>query len=182
MTSERMSFKTAQRSIAGLMMLAALFGALSPACAQDASSSTADRARFVSITRELEKAPLDPSLKDDRTWALQWLTDAPDITVSVCPASLGGMVVNDYSHAPEILIPYVLAMAVGIIEHPEMAEDKVAQQIAGVESALAAYRAIIEQHPDAKWPALDGLLERQVRGELPIFASEAYESCMAKTR
>lgn len=182
MASGQIRFKMVRQSIAVLAMLAASLGAPSWAAAQDAASSPADRARFVSIARELEKAPLDPGLLDDRTWALQWLTEAPDITVRLCADPLGGMVVNDYSHAPEILIQYMFAMAVGIIEHPEIDDDKVAQQIVGVESALAAYRAILDQHPDAKWSSLDGVLERQVQGQLPTFVRQAYESCMAKTR
>lgn len=173
--------KSVGQSIAVLAMAAAPLGALSPAIAQDVTSSPADRARFVSITRELEKAPLDPGLKDDRAWALQWLTDAPDITVSVCAEPLGGVVGSGYPHAPAILVQYVYAMAAGIIEHPETADDKVGQQIAGVESALAAYRAILRAHPEANSPALNGVLESEARGELPAFVRQAYDSCIAKS-
>lgn len=179
MASGKMRFKLVGQSIAVLAMLAASLGAPSWAAAQDAASSPADRARFVSIARELEKAPLDPGLLDDRTWALQWLTEAPDITVSICAEPLGGVVGSGYPHSPAILVQYMYAMAARIIEHPEMADDKVAQQIAGVESALAAYRAILKTHPDDKSAELDGVLESKTRGELPAFVRQAYESCMA---
>ena len=52
---------------------------VSPASAEDAASSVEDREGLVSIARSLERAPLDPNLKADRAWALEWLTEAPDV-------------------------------------------------------------------------------------------------------
>ena len=126
------------RPLIGMLALglALIFG-LVPAVAQDAASSASDRARFVSITRSLEEAPLQPNAREDRAWALGWLTEAPDVSVNVCLGSLGGLD-EGYPYAGEIMLQYVFAMAVLVIEHPEMANDANAQQVAGVSGALKA--------------------------------------------
>lgn len=172
--------KPIRRLMTALAMVPAI-ASLSPASAENPTQIT-DRARFVSVTRDLEKAPLDPALKSDREWALQWLTDVPDITVTICADPLGGMVGSGYLHSGEVLIQYMFSMAAGVIEHPEIADDKVAQQIAGVESALAAYRSIIGDKSETRSPALDAMLASQARGELPAFVEQAYHSCIAKGR
>jgi len=139
-----------------------------------------DRARFVEIARKLEGAPLDPGLVTDRAWAMQWLTEAPDVSVSVCADPLGGVIQSDYPNAPEILAQYMFSMAVRIIEQPGSANDPSAQQLAGVTGALNAYRSILRDRPDAKSPALDKLLATQSQGGLPEFVRKAWAQCQSK--
>src|SRR5262245_24194629 len=101
--------------------LSCVFG-LAPAIAADAHTSPEDRARFVSIRRKLEDAPLQPSARADREWALNWLVEAPDISVKACLNPLGGLD-KAYPYDGEILLQYMFSMAVLIIEHPEAAKD-----------------------------------------------------------
>jgi hypothetical protein len=157
----------------------ALISGLVPAMAQHAPSSPDDRARFVSITRALEEAPLQPNARADRAWALSWLTAAPDVSVNVCLSSLGGMDEN-YRYAGEIVLQYTFTMAVLVIQHPETTNDPNAQQVAGVAGALRAYRAILRSKPDATSPGLDSLMEIESRGGLPEFIGGA-ASCSART-
>lgn len=174
--------RVAARSLIGMLALglALMFG-LGPAMAQDApSSSSDDRARFVSITRRLEAAPLQPDARADRAWALSWLTEAPDVSVNVCLGSLGGMD-EGYPYAGEVMLQYVFSMAVLVIEHPEMTNDPNAQQVAGVAGALRAYRAILGNKPDATSPALDSLMEIESQGGLPEFILGGSASCSATT-
>jgi hypothetical protein len=149
--------------------------------AAETGSSPQDRERFVSIARSLEKSPLETSLREDRKWALAWLTDAPDVTVTVCAAPTAGVVIGDYAYASEILVQYMFSMAARIIEHPEKIQDPVQLQLAGVESALTAYGSILRDKPEAKSAELEGLLEAQTRGELPDFVRKAFENCISKT-
>lgn len=154
------------------------YGAL-PAYAADAQSSSADRERFVEIVRALEKKPL-PANNDDRAWAIRWLEDVPDISVKVCAEPLGGVVGSDYPHSADITVQYVLAMAANVIRHPKTATDEIAQQTAGVESALIAYRAMYRGEPSVRSSALENLLELKAQGKLADFVRQAYDSCMAK--
>jgi hypothetical protein len=158
--------------------LLALLICATPAFAQaDAHSSPEDRQRFVALAHNLEQAPLSPALRDDRSWAMRWLIDAPDVTVTVCAGQLGGMLKKDYAHSAEIIAQYSIAMAAFIIENPGKANDPDAQQLAGVESALNAYRAMRIAQPGDKSPALEKLLGMQSRGELPDFVRKAYLHC-----
>jgi hypothetical protein len=128
----------------------------------------------------MELAPLDPNLQADRAWAMQWLTEAPDVSVSVCDDPLGGVIKSDYPHAPEILAQYMFSMAVWIIEHPEGVNNPNAQQLAGVEGALNAYRSILRDKTAARSPALDKLLATQSQGGLPDFVGKAWGRCANK--
>jgi hypothetical protein len=180
MSSSRIEFRCARRLIGVLALGVALVCGLTAASAPGARSSPEDRQRFVSITRNLEQAPLKPRGDPDREWALAWLTDAPDVTVTICPDALGGVVESNYQYAPEILFQDMFSMAASVIEHPETANDPNAYQLAGVEGALNAYRSILRDKPEAKSPALEALLQTQSRGELPGFIRKAWIRCSAK--
>lgn len=162
--------------------LLAVFVAVTPASGQnEMKSSPDDRRRFVSIVENLERAPLDPALGTDRRWAIEWLTDAPDVTVTVCADLLGGLLSEkNFAHSPEIVVQYPLAMAAFIIENSDKAKDPDAQQLAGIASALKAYRAMRNTQPDNKSPALEKLIDAQDRGELPGVVQKAYLRCSAK--
>lgn len=174
--------QTLRMRIAALpAVLLALLIYAAPALAQtNAHSSPEDQRRFVSIVQSLERAPLNPDLQDDRQWAIRWLTETPDVSVTACLASLGGMSRKDYARAPEIVAQYTLAMAAFILGNPAKSNDPDAQQLAGVEGALNAYRSIRAAQPQEKSPALEKLLELQSRGELPAFVQKAYLHCAAK--
>lgn len=164
----------ARRAMAALALAAALVFAPAPAFASKAHSSAADRQRFVSIARSHEQAPLAAS-KADLAWAVKWLIDAPDVSVSVCNDPLGSGGREPYPYAAEIVFQNMFSMGAFAIEHPEAAGD--AQQMAGVEGALNAYRSILKEKPDARSPDLDALLEAQSRGELPDAVRRASVQC-----
>ncbi|MDB5724205.1 MAG: hypothetical protein JWQ16_959 [Novosphingobium sp.] len=178
--SNRIKFEIARRLIEALLLGVVLFGWSSTAAAEDGSSSIADRKRFVSITRELEKAPLDPALKVERAWAMNWLVEAPDVSVTVCADSLGGLAESNAPHSVDILALYMYSMAASIIEHPETANNAIAVQVAGIEGALTAYRSILAVEPEARSTALEDLIKKQNQSELPDFARQALVSCRAK--
>jgi hypothetical protein len=163
-------------------LLCALLACATPAIAQTAAqSSPEDRQRFVAIEQKLEHDPLSPTAREDRSWAIQWLTDAPDVSVTVCLDPLGGVSEKTYAHTPDIVVQYMLAMAAFIVENPGKANDMNAQQLAGVEGALTTYRSIRTARPDDKSPELEKLLDTQSRGELPGFVHTAYLQCSAKS-
>ncbi|HWZ45207.1 MAG TPA: hypothetical protein VNW97_17170 [Candidatus Saccharimonadales bacterium] len=140
-------------------------------------STPDERKRFVDLTGKLIKSPLDESLKDEAKWALQWLSDVPDVNVNPCPLPLGDMVPSDYKHAARIFSIYVLAMGVYAIEHPKKSEDETPQYLAGVEAALSAYKSILKSKPGANSEDLDNLLAKQQSGKLEAFVKTAGQEC-----
>lgn len=178
--SETPSVTERVRALIGMLALGlALVLGLAPATAANAQSSREDMARFVSITRKLEAAPLQADSRAEREWALSWLTETPDVSITVCLNALGDLDADSYRYAGEIALQYMFAMAVAVIEEPSLANDQNAQQAAGVAGALKAYRAILGAQPRAKSPALDSLLEIEANGGLPEFVQAASASCAA---
>jgi len=147
-----------------------------------APSTKEERQRFLALTRKLEQSPLDKSLYAEKTWAKKWLEDIPDINVNICAPILFGMdfVTEQNKYTPQLSYQATFGSAAYIIEHPEKAGDTDAQFVAGVESALKSYSAIVKSDPDAKSKSLDALLEKQKQGKLADFVRSASKGCEDK--
>ena len=143
-------------------------------------STPEERARLVSVAQKLEASPLDPSLKAEREWAIKWLIEVPDIHVGMCPSILGDY--HNYKYSSEITTQILLASARFSIEKPDQASDPTAQYIAGAESALKAYTAILQQDAKAKSKPLDADLEKQSQGKLKeMLQDAALKQCSRKS-
>jgi hypothetical protein len=147
-----------------------------------APSTPAERQRFLALTRKLEQNPLEKSLYDEKKWAKKWLEEIPDINVNICAPILFGIdfVAEQNKYTPQLSYQATFASAAYIIEHPDKAGDMDAQFLAGVESALKSYSAIVKSDPQAKSKALDALLEKQKQGKLADFVRTASKSCEDK--
>lgn len=140
-------------------------------------STPEERKRFLTLVRKLEKTPLDESLNSEVKWALQWLSDVPDINVTVCPSPLGNFILEPYRYRSRISIQFVLGMGAFLVEHPQKAADNAATYLAGVESALKAYRSILKTKPEAKSNILDELVGKEAEGELEDYVRDASRGC-----
>ena len=144
-----------------------------------APSTAEERQRFLTLTHKLEQNPLDKSLYSEKVWAKQWLEDIPDVNVNICAPILFGLdfVKEQNKYTPQLSYQATFGEAVYIIEHPDKKSDTTAQYVAGVESALKAYSAILKSEPSAKSRALDDLLEKQKQGKLVDFVRDASKEC-----
>jgi hypothetical protein len=147
-----------------------------------APSTAEERTRFVTLTHKLEQNPLDKNLYEEKKWAKQWLEDIPDVNVTICAPVLFGLdfIKEQNKYTPQLSYQATFAEAVFIIEHQDKKSDTTAQFIAGVESALKAYTAIVKTDPSAKSKALDDLLEKQKSGKLADFVRDASKDCEDK--
>src|SRR5579864_5107950 len=169
-------------SIFFMLALAAAFAAQDEPKPKRAPSTAEERQRFAALTHKLEQTPLDKSLYKDKIWAKQWLEDVPDINVNICAPILFGLdfVAEQNRYTPQLSYQATFGSAAYIIEHPDKAGDTDSQFIAGVESALKSYSAIVKNDPDAKSKSLDALLEKQKQGKLADFVRSASKSCEEK--
>jgi hypothetical protein len=140
-------------------------------------STPEERKRFLAIVAKFEKSPLDPGMITEVDWARQWLEDIPDVNVTVCPTPLGHFLTEKYQYKSRVGVQFTLAMGAFLIEHPEKASDTVSQYLAGIQSALRMYKAILASKPEAKSRALDDLLDRQAEGTLNDFVRQAGKLC-----
>ncbi len=137
-------------------------------------------------TQPQEKEKRSPStpeerLKSEIKWALQWLSDIPDVNVDPCPAPLGELAGSGNRYSARIFGIYVLSMGAFVIEHPDKSKDVNAQYMAGVDGALKAYKAILRSDSEASSEDLDDLLQRQATGKLDEFIQAAAKVCSAST-
>jgi len=159
-----------------------LFGAVMSAVAQNnparGPSTPEERAREVAIARQLEASPLNDKLLPDREWAVNWINAIPDLRVVICPGSLGKEVPKSkYKYAPLLWSQLLISSAAFMIEHPDQAGDQTAVYIAGAESMLKAYAAILSKKPKARWPELDPALDQQQNGQLAELIRETSKAC-----
>lgn len=146
-----------------------------------APSTAEERQRFLALTRKLEQNPLDKSLYADKKWAKQWLEDIPDINVNICAPVLFGtdFIREQNKYISQLSFQATFGEAAFIIEHPDKKADTTAQYLAGVESALKAYSAMVKSDSSAKSKALDSLLQTQREGKLPEFVRDSSKACDA---
>ena len=95
----------------------------------------------------------------------------------MCGNFWSGLLNENYAHGGEILLQSSLSMAAAMIERPDIVNDPIARQMAGVEGALRAYRAVLRDRPEAHSAFLDALLLTQSHGQLRDFVSSAWPGC-----
>jgi len=140
-------------------------------------STEEERQRVITITHKLEIAPLDPTLVQERDWAQQWLADVPDVRILTCTGLLAELRRPRYKFRPELWAQLRLASAVFLIEHPDQVGDRKAESLAGMQSVLKAYSAIVKADPKAHSAFLDDLLVKQSQGKLTDFVRDATKPC-----
>lgn len=177
MSNSRSGLRSGRQLFVALALAFALGCGLMPASAAGQASLAGDRQRLVSVARQLEEAPLEPRLAADRAWAMNWLIEVPDISVTMCGNFWSGLLNENYAHGDAIVAQMGLSMAAAIIERPEIVSDPVAQQMAGAEGALRAYRAILRDRPGDHSAFLDALVLTQSRGRLRDSVSSAWPGC-----
>jgi len=155
-----------------LLALVLTLAIVVPAAAQNrrGPSTPEERARAVQIAQKLAADPLDDSLKDDRTWLLKWAADVPDITVSICASN--DEFKKKYKYRPEMTFQKMASSLAFVIEHPDQSQDKVAEELAGVQGALNAYQVILKANPKAHSPYWDELLQKQSAATLKEFVAD----------
>ena len=156
-----------------LLLIAILLVLLqaSPALAKKASTPE-DRAKAVTLARELEHDPMAEAAVEKRKWLIKWYEKVPDITVTICDV-LGPMPDDDHPFFPFVLAQSMFSQGAFIIEHPDQEKDNVAAQTAGMLGSLKVYEVFVKVVPDGRMPFLDDMLKRRDEGTLATYMVEA---------
>ncbi len=118
----------------------------------------------VRFTRALEVDPLGENSSRVRGTLIEWLQNTKDYKVVVCDI-LGPIPAEKPPHSAELLVQQMFGNVAYQIEHPGE-QDRNRLQVAGVESVLKAYSAILAEDAQARIPYLDGLLAERKKGTL----------------
>jgi hypothetical protein len=120
--------------------------------------------KVVRLTDALEKDPLGDQAAESRRWLVEWLTDTPDYTVTVCDI-LGPVPSKKLRYGGELMSQLMFGNVAYQIRNPTQ-KDETLLQLAGVESVLKVYAAILVKDPDSHIKYFDELLEKQKQGLL----------------
>lgn len=137
------------------------------------SQKDKDRAAFISNTRLLEKKPFDPNAPAAREWGFKWVADTDQVSVVLCSDTMKLIPEKKNKFKSELLMQFTFGMAVFKLENPDKKSDETAAQLAGLESMLRTYEAMIAENEKAKNAELDALLVKRNNGELKALVEAA---------
>lgn len=129
---------------------------------------------LIASAKFLEENPLDKRAKDIRQKAVEWIIATDKVSVVICPGITKGLE-EKYKYTSEVFGQYTIGMAA--FKLANSGKDENSAQVAGYESALLAYEAMLKQQPKAKHAYLDDLLVKRSDGTLAQFAAD---SCKVK--
>ena len=122
----------------------------------------------------LEQSPFDKNAKTVRGLALGYVIETKDVSVLLCGGNLTEAILHKKNkNSAELTGQYVIAMAAFKLQNPDKKDDENAEQLAGIESVLRTYEAMIKAKPKTKFAGMDDLLQKREKGELPEFVEKA---------
>ncbi len=161
-----------KRKIAALALCAVVLWCAPLQAAKDSISG--ERKWAVEGAKELEEDPLGPLAKEKRAKLLRWWVEVPDLTLSWCANMLAELKDADPELVGAILVQAPFAAGAAMIENPELAKDRRAFAIAGVEGALRAYRAAVAKNGVKRIDFLEGLSKE---GAVEAYVDSKLPSC-----
>ena len=130
------------------------------------SQKEKDRAAFISNTKLLEKKPFDANAPTAREWGFKWVVATDEVTVGLCAATMKLIPEKKNKFKSELFMQFTFGMALFQLENPDKKSDEAASTVAGLESALRAYEAMVAENDKAKNAEMDALLAKRNNGEL----------------
>jgi hypothetical protein len=143
-------------------------------------STPEERKRAVEITNLLENDPFNKDAQALSRQLLLFLIEAPDIHVHICTNVFGDYKKIKGEYSPTITTQLTFSQARFVIEHPEQADDRYQEYLAGVEGVLRTYQNIKRAKPKANIKPLEQLLAKQQAGQLGQFVKTVMSGCTAK--
>ncbi len=133
-----------------------------PAFAGEVAGSKAQKA--LSYIAALEKDPLAADGDEKRLWLMNWLMDDESYAFNPCEL-FEREVAQDAPNVGNLWMQRMFGNVAYQISNPGK-HDEVTLQVAGMESLLRAYSAIIAKDAKAHIPYFDSLLAEQKKGTL----------------
>ena len=134
--------------------------------AVQAQTEMSDKDRLIKITQTLELQPFHEKAKDLREWAMFYVIQTKDVSVIVCTNAITLAMDKKYKYSSELLTQYTLGMAAFKLVNPDKAKDEDDAQLAGIESMLKAYEAMVKEKPKAQSANVDILVTKRNNSEL----------------
>ena len=149
-------------------LLPTLLLSLASFTASAQSAPETDEAKFIRLTHQLEQDPLGDADKSKRSWLLRWAMDSQDVSVLACDI-LDTVSGDDDPYNGIYTLQMIFGNAAYQISNPDKRGDLLATQLAGAHSSLKAYTSILANHPDARVPHLDDLINKDEANTLEAY-------------
>lgn len=132
-----------------------------------AQKSSLDKTTFVKAVNILEQDPFIKDAKKYREAMTLYLIETSDVSVVLCTSDLTKpLFEKKYKFSNELFSQNMFGNAAYKLENPGEANNENAAQLAGLESALRAYEAMVKANPKAQLKAADDLITKRNNGEL----------------
>jgi hypothetical protein len=132
-----------------------------------------DKELTIKTARALETSPLAQDTVKMREKALKWVIETDQVSVIACGEIFSLFSDKKNKNSSEMTVAYTIGMAAFKLEFPEKASDENAAQLAGLETALKSYEAIVKEKPKTKFEKIEAVLEKQRAGQLAAMVTAA---------
>jgi hypothetical protein len=137
------------------------------------ATKSSDKETLIKAAQILEAQPFQDKAKDFRTWAMRYVIETDDVSITICSQMFSAVMDKKNKYADELLAQYSIGMAAFKLSNSDTAKDENSAQLAGMESMLKAYENMLKEKPKAKFQALDNLISMRNKGELKKFIEDA---------
>lgn len=137
-------------------------------------AQTFGKSELIMASKLLEKEPFHKDAKAIRGLAVNYVIETDDVSIVVCGGDLMEALLDKKNkNSTELVAQYTIAMAAFKLEDAEKKDDENAAQLAGVESALRTYDAMIKEKPKTKHAGLEKLIAKRQDGSLAAMVEAA---------
>jgi hypothetical protein len=127
----------------------------------------------IKTARALETNPLANDTIKMREKALRWVIETDEVHLIVCGGVFSMFSDKKNKNGSDMIASYTIGMAAFKLENPAKANDENAAQLAGLETALKTYEAIVKEKPKTKNDGIEALLVKMNNGELAAAVNAA---------
>jgi carboxypeptidase Q len=131
-------------------------------------STESERARVVRMALDAEHNP-QQILQRDGAWLKAWVNDIPDLVLDYGTVFSWVKVAAKTDIREALKFQYTASAMAFQIQHPTLAGQQAALDVAGIEGVLRAYEVLVRQDANQASARLDRALSARNKGELAAF-------------
>ncbi len=129
-------------------------------------STQAERALFIKLLPIVTKYPLEPWSAVCRSWGVRFISEIPDIVVSLDFTAIDPLIKKGYKYEVTLVGHFTMAAGVPAVKRPK---DKVLLEettLFAMNSLLDVYESLMKEDKEAKLAFLDEALQKRAEGKL----------------
>jgi hypothetical protein len=164
------------RNLSAALLGCALLAAPASAIAAGRGPSTPEeRKQALEYIQHFMADPLNPALKSEISWVVEWTIEIPDVHVSLC--NIIELPKGNKKDSQTLFTAMLMAQTAFAIQNPDKQNDDLAQYQAGVDGVLRIYELLLKSNPKDHQLILDSLIQRRDAGTLAQWIKDRAVNC-----